>query len=135
MIPLSTEERVTLVCTADDDVKVKRKKPYRMVPIQEAEINGGVPLSFVVRTLNSREQMRFLGMIQGGDVTETTIAALDIGVLEVAGINEETGKKFHASDPVEVREIMKGVPCSIQTLIGAWITDNSWGNDPLVKKK
>jgi len=135
MIPLSTEERVTLVCTADDDVKVKRKKPFRMVPIQEAEINGGVPLSFVVRTLNSREQMRVAGMVSEGAGLDTILAALDLGVLEIAGIDEKTGKKFHESDPVAVQELLKAVPSSVQSLVGAWITENSWGNDPLVKKK
>ena len=129
MIPLSTEEREELVCTADDDIKVKRKKPFRMIPMREVEVNGGVPLSFVVRTLNTREQMRVASMASGDSPVEPMLAAIDLGVLEVRG------EGFHETDPDKVRDVMKRVPSSIVSLLGAWITEKSWGQDPLVNRK
>jgi len=74
MLHLTTEDRTTLVCTADPDIKMKRGqkvKPYRLLPIDDVVVNGGYPLTFVVRTLNSYEQMEVASEINETPATRT----------------------------------------------------------------
>lgn len=129
MIKLSTEERTELVCTADEDVKIKKRKPLRMVPVAEVEINGGIPLSFVVRTLNSREQLTVASMVSGHDNVSPMLASLDLAVLEIKG------EGFHHKDRDKVSETLKRVPPSVLSALGEWVIDQSWGADPLSKQK
>tara|TARA_R110000824_G_scaffold270393_1_gene458856 strand:+ start:15785 stop:16195 length:411 start_codon:yes stop_codon:yes gene_type:complete len=136
MLHLSTEERWTLVCTADPDIKVKKRTPHRLVPINDVVVNGGVPLQFVVRTLNSREQMRVASVIASSpNSVDSMLAAVDLAVMEVKGVDESTGKKFHETEEDKVLAVLDRVPSSILSLLGLWVTEKSWGTDPLVGKK
>ena len=140
MLHLTTEERTTLVCTADPDIKMKRgqkTKPYRLLPIGDVVVNGGYPLTFVVRTLNSYEQMEVATEInENPGHANSMLSALKHAVVEVRGETKEgSGEKFAEADPEKVIEILKRVPSSVLSLLSLWITEKSWGSDPLVGKK
>tara|TARA_R110000824_G_scaffold58984_1_gene158964 strand:- start:64 stop:525 length:462 start_codon:yes stop_codon:yes gene_type:complete len=149
MISLTTDKLTELVFTADPDVKVKKKMPHRWIPIEEAKINGGVPLSFIVRSLNSFEQLEIMSAIASKtvDVSNETkkktkniennpeethvnfispmLAALKIAVVEAKGDG------FHKKESHDVLDILQRTPPTLLTLLGTWVTEHSWGSDPL----
>jgi len=64
------------------------------------------------------------------------LSSLRLAVVEVGGETKAgSGEKFHESDPEKVKEILKRVPSSVLSLLTLWITEKSWGADPLVGKK
>jgi len=148
MIALTTDKLTELVFTADPDVKAKKQNPHRWVPIEEVKINGGIPLSFKVRALNSFEQLEIMSSITARDVGDNDspkqsadnvnqnidfmtpmLAALKVAVVEAKGDG------FHEKDPDGVLNVLKHTPPALLTLLGTWVTEHSWGDDPFSKGK
>ena len=153
MITLTTDKVTELVFTKDPDVKVKKVEPFRWVPIDEVEINGGVPLSFKVRALNSFEQLEIMSQLSSPEAQEEKpkknrkakqnqnqegekvdfispmLAALKVAVVEAKG------EGFHEKDPDGVLSVLKRTPPALLTLLGTWVTEHSWGADPFSEGK
>lgn len=149
---LTLDQRVTLVCSADEAVSLKLKTlddqekskgkakgkapakptedprlPIRWLPASEVESANGA-LKITVRPLNSDEQHQVTGGLLNLTGDRLTRAYVEAAKLAVTGAQ---GPGVDALTPEEVQSVIARIPLKYLEPLGDWILNRSCGfGDP-----